>query len=151
MRTVKKQTFKWSLLIGIVLIFLNTTLGVAQTNVTIGSGDSAVSVEGTAGGTVRATRHGITDYGVCTGWIGSNADHVVTISSAISSMTISVRSPSDTTLVILGPNGEKRCVDDGNGPNPELQGAWPAGTYQIFVGSYAENETASYRLTLTPN
>lgn len=54
-----------------------------------------------------------------------------------SSLRISAFSDADTTLMVMGPNGELWCVDDANGLDPEVYIASPApgGEYDIWVGT----------------
>lgn len=54
-----------------------------------------------------------------------------------SQLRVQVSSAKDTSLVIRGPDGI-RCNDDTDGLNPVVQGRWPAGRYEVFVGSVAD-------------
>jgi len=83
----------------------------------------------------------------CRGTIDSTPDHLFVATTAMSNLRIMANSTSDTTLVIMKPDGSYACNDDGEGLNPivVIQGA-PAGTYQVFVGSYNEGENAAYKL-----
>ncbi len=86
----------------------------------------------------------------CRGQIDSTPDHLLVATTAMSNLRIMANSQSDTTLVVHKPDGSYACNDDGDGLNPVvvIQGA-PAGTYQIFVGSYTEGENASYKLGIS--
>lgn len=57
-------------------------------------------------------------------------------------LIISAVSNSDVTLVVNGPNGEWYCDDDsGDGENPSLSLTPTAGRYEIWVGTYASDDT----------
>ena len=49
------------------------------------------------------------------------------------------------------PDGQILCNDDTYGFNPAVEGNFPAGLYQVWVGSYRENEVRPYRITVTGN
>lgn len=115
----------------------------------LAAGFGTLRLSGVAGGSVRAVRFGNTSDGFCTGWIGSSPNHTITLTQPISSMSIAVRAPSDTTLVILGPTGTRCNDDDGNNPNPRVSGAFAAGEYRIFVGSYEEGQNIRYSLEVS--
>ena len=108
-----------------------------------------VQLSGTAGGDIRATRFGNTSDGFCTGWIDATPNHVVTLEQPFEDLSFIVNAPSDTTLVVLGPNGT-RCNDDASedGHDPMIRGAWVAGDYRVYVGSYEEGQRIRYSLTL---
>ena len=128
------------------VVALCAATGVAQDAVTrLSSGFGTQTAEGPAGGSQRAVRHGVTDWGVCTGWIAQEPNHVVTLTDDFAQLRIAVQAPEDTTLVITGPGGV-RCSDDGDGDNPVIEGEWEAGRYEIFVGSYARNAQVAYTI-----
>lgn len=101
-------------------------------------------VEGTAGGLTDASSLGPG----CIGNIGSDPDHVVTLSAAIPNLRFFARADEDITLVIQQPDGSYICNDDTEGLNPVVTAAnFPAGEYKVWVGSYAsEDALASYKL-----
>ena len=41
------------------------------------------------------------------------------------------------------------CNDDTYSLNPGVEGNFPAGLYQVWVGTYRENESRPYQLTVT--
>ncbi|MDB9523974.1 hypothetical protein PN480_18785, partial [Dolichospermum circinale CS-1225] len=55
--------------------------------------------------------------------------------------------PADTTMIIKGPGGTW-CNDDFDGNNPGVVGEWLPGTYQIWIGSYKENDSLPYTLKI---
>jgi len=95
---------------------------------------------GISGGSVDASRHGDTSDGPCVGQIDSSPDHKLTLTANFSYLRIQVASRADTSLVIKGPRNAYRCADDVVGLDPAIEGAWPAGTYEIYVGSVDEGE-----------
>lgn len=72
----------------------------------------------------------------CVGQIDNTPDHVVTLERDFSFLRMTVvEAAGDTTLAVQGPNGWY-CNDDTIGLNPELTGSFPAGTYNVYVGSF---------------
>jgi hypothetical protein len=51
-------------------------------------------------------------------------------------------------MSVKGPGGTW-CNDDFDGKNPGIVGEWLPGTYQIWIGSYKENESLPYTLKIT--
>jgi hypothetical protein len=43
------------------------------------------------------------------------------------------------------------CNDDHYHFNPGIEGAFPAGLYQVWVGSYTHDEVRPYRITVSSN
>jgi hypothetical protein len=112
------------------------------------------TVIGTSGGEVMASSLGITasNGGYCTGYISANPDHIFTSSGSFPYLRIDAvgANSGDTTMVILDPTGQYRCDDDGGGyPNPRIAGAFPPGTYRVWVGSYGSGEFHQYSLSFT--
>lgn len=99
-------------------------------------------VNGTSGGAIQAS----TWQAGCTGWVSQTPDHILDAQGNFDLLRVLVRSSSDTTLVIQKPDGSYLCNDDTEGRNPVIAGSFPPGAYKIWVGSYRQNQTASYRL-----
>ncbi len=59
------------------------------------------------------------------------------------------RSEADTTLVVQKPDGTYLCNDDGEELNPIVSGAFPAGTYKVWIGSYEQGTNSRYTLGLS--
>lgn len=108
--------------------------------------DPAVGT-GLSGGRVDATAHGNTSHGACTGMIDSSPDHTMVLRRDFSRLRVHVVAQQDTSLVIRGPDG-LRCNDDSDGLNPMVEGYWPAGTYQIYVGS-VDSGTHEYDISVS--
>ena len=96
----------------------------------------------------------------CRGWIAGTPDHLLVTSGNFNNLRVMVRADdgtSDTTLVIQKPDGSYLCNDDGEGMNPLVSGPMPAGTYQVWVGSYMQGQNFNYHIgvselaSVTPN
>jgi hypothetical protein len=85
----------------------------------------------------------------CRGFITPQPDVVLNLQSASPWFRVYVTSSSDTTLVLRKPNGTVQCNDDTYGTNPAIEGAFPAGRYQIWVGSYQAGQNAQAVLSFT--
>ncbi len=100
------------------------------------------TVEGVSGGSVDAATLG----GDCLGYISEAPNHLFVASDAFAKLRIMAASSSDVTLVVQKPDGSYLCNDDFEGTNPLLEGAFPAGSYKIWVGSYEQGSSSPYRL-----
>ncbi len=108
-------------------------------------------IRGISGGDVAAktiTGRESTDTGPCSGFIDREPDHILTLKSFFNYLSLQVQSAEDTTLVIMGPGGTW-CNDDYQGHNPGIAGQWLAGTYRVWVGSYAQKKYIPYVIKLT--
>lgn len=105
-----------------------------------------MALEGQSGGQMDVR----TTFSQCRGWIASDRpDHVITLTQPFNYLRIEGNASDDTTLVMQGPAGTL-CDDDSAGNrNPRLEGTWPAGTYNVWVGSYNEGRFSRYQLQLT--
>lgn len=107
-------------------------------------------VQGTAGGTVRATQWGVTPTGPCMGWIPRQS-HVRFTVPENGTVTIRVRSHTDTTLIVRGGPADAPvsfCNDDHEGTNPGLHQAMPAGEYRAFVGTWDAGDRVPFTMTV---
>ena len=68
-------------------------------------------------------------------------------------MTLRVLAHSDvdTTLVVQLADGTYLCNDDTDGRDPVVEGSFPAGNHNVYVGTYSAGQTAPYTLGLTVN
>lgn len=89
-----------------------------------------------------------TPTGECTGFSDSAPDYTLVLTSFFNSLSLELRSSEDTAIAIKGPGGVW-CNDDFKGKHPGVTGQWLAGTYRIWVSSYAKNRSPSYTLRLT--
>jgi hypothetical protein len=98
------------------------------------------TVGGRSGGSVETSSFGDSPTGPCRGRISATPNHVLTATGSFSYL-------GDTTLIIEGPGGVRWCQDDSEGFNPSIGREFPAGTYNIYVGSYSTD--GDYTLSLT--
>lgn len=85
----------------------------------------------------------------CLGFSSIQPNHLLTLQTPISNLTLKVDSGSeDTTIAVQGPNGLLLCGDDAAGGSSAsvTMANWPAGTYQIWVGTFAAGSRIRYRL-----
>ena len=104
--------------------------------------------QGAAGGPVDASA--AAPGAGCTGHIAQQPNHVLQVTAPFSRLRIVVSSRADTTLMVRGPDGSVRCVDDTNGDvNPVLEGAFAPGPHTVFVGTYQPGAPAAYVIGFT--
>lgn len=100
----------------------------------------------TAGGSVDLSKYGHTGYS------GTKPDidfYFTPSGTTNETLTISVRSETDTILLINGPDENWYFSDDVNGSNPAIIFKNPVGgLYSIFVGTY-DSETAEAELLIS--
>ena len=104
---------------------------------------------GAAGGNNDARPLGNTRHGACVGHIANNPDHLVELTGSFNYLRFRVFSDEDTTLVIQGPDGQLYCNDDSVGLDPQIEDSFPAGTYQVWIGTYSSGAYPDYRLELS--
>lgn len=101
-----------------------------------------------SGGSFDASRLG----GNCAGAIAIVPDYRLNYTAGdVFPLSIAATSEGDTTIAINAPDGEWYCDDDGGGfPNPKVTFSSPmSGQYDIFVGSYDEDENHDATLVIT--
>lgn len=109
-------------------------------------GGRPVSVNGRTNGLVNGSA--VRGEGTCTGWTQPAPSHLMLLRTPQDRFTVTVMSAADTTLVIRSPDGRILCNDDSNSTrNPTITGAFPAGLYQVWVGTYQQGENRPYRIT----
>lgn len=109
------------------------------------------TIRGISGGAVAAGQiagRAETPTGPCKGYVDQQPDHTIQLEHYFNYLSLQVESTEDTTLVIRGPGGVW-CNDDYTGKNPGIAGQWLSGTYQIWVGSYAQNAYHPYVIRVT--
>ena len=86
----------------------------------------------------------------CAGQIDpSRPDAVIGLEADQGQLQLRATSQTDTTLVVVGPDGRYHCNDDADGLDPAVTvHAAPAGDYAVWVGSY-HGGTAQARFTAT--
>ncbi|MFO0562582.1 MAG: hypothetical protein U0269_31485 [Polyangiales bacterium] len=105
-----------------------------------------VPVADRAPGPVNAVELGV--YG-CIGHVNRQPDVVLRVQSTLTLLRVFATAQTDTTLVIHGPSGW-RCRDDMFGFNPGVDFTDAAiGQYEIWLGSYNENEHHAGSISIT--
>jgi hypothetical protein len=87
----------------------------------------------------------------CLGFGDPKPDHVMKLTRRLDRLKLQVDSGGrDTTLIIMGPNGEWRCTDDfGNGKDAGIDdGDWQPGNYKVWIGSVTPGKRWDYRLVV---
>ncbi|WP_417489844.1 hypothetical protein [Maricaulis sp.] len=104
-------------------------------------------VEVIAGGTLAAESAADS---MCRGYVSAAPDYELSFTPGSLGLFISVLSDADTTLVINDPTGNWVCNDDNYGLNPGIHFDQPAaGTYDIWVGTYREGQSATAQLEIS--
>jgi len=89
---------------------------------------------------------------LCAGFADTNPNHILTLENDFPSLTITVDSGEDTTLLIQGPDDNSvHCGQDISRSNLDAQvvgSNWRAGTYRIWVGAHEQGQRFSYSLTV---
>jgi hypothetical protein len=89
---------------------------------------------------------------LCAGFADANPDHILTLQSDFPTLSITVDSGEDTTLLVQGPNDNSiRCGQDISRSDLDAQvtdSNWQAGTYRIWVGAHEQGQRFSYSLTV---
>lgn len=125
----------------------------AMQAVTLGAGfaPDPTTVATTAGGTVAGST--LATGGVyCGGNVGLTPNVTLTTTAPITGLRVLARSTEDTTLIVRLSDGTVLCDDDGGGyPNPAVQGNFPAGVHQVYVGAFHVSETPAATVAFTVN
>jgi hypothetical protein len=109
-----------------------------------------LTVRGMSGGSIPGSQIAGTETtptGHCKGFMDEAPDHTLKLVSKFEYLKLVVNSPADTTMIIKGPGGTW-CNDDFDDKNPGVVGEWLRGTYQIWIGSYKENDSLPYTLKI---
>lgn len=85
----------------------------------------------------------------CEGWIAEHPDVRLEVVRPFAELAIMSASQSDTTLVVLGPDGEPRCADDTAGHDPVVRATLEAGVHRIWVGTREAGSEARYVLSFS--
>lgn len=120
---------------------------IVRARIMVGPSFDTRSVRGRNGGDVPA--QGIRGEGICRGFFREQPNHVMFVTSPQQFMRVFAVSAADSTLVIRRPDGTVVCNDDTYNLNPSVEGGFQPGMYQIWVGTYRENESRPYQLTVT--
>jgi hypothetical protein len=113
------------------------------------------SVEGRTAGTYNLSNIAREDQdgNLCVGYGDVNPDHILTLENDFASLTLTVDSGEDTTLLIQGPdNNTIRCGQDISRSDLDADisdNNWAAGTYRVWVGTHNQGQRYGYTLRAT--
>lgn len=148
------QTIAISLLSAIVSVMAGIQAhaqpGQAGIKLSPGFSPNPIEVRGSGGGSASVqdvVGHGDSPTGQCTGYTNKQANQTIVLTEFFDSLSLEVESSEDTALTIQGPGGVW-CNDDFNGNNPGVSGQWLAGTYKIWISSYAKDRNPAYVLRI---
>lgn len=101
---------------------------------------------GVAGGTIDAGALNPE----CAGYVANaqQPTHLLVLGAAFPSLTIVAHADDDSTILVQKPDGTWMCNDDFVGLDAGVSGAFAAGTYRVWVGSYSESAGMPYTLTI---
>ncbi|MEC7523741.1 MAG: hypothetical protein VYE22_27910 [Myxococcota bacterium] len=85
----------------------------------------------------------------CDGWAAEDPDLVLDAARPFAELAILVASHADTTLMVVGPDGEPRCADDTDGPHPSVRQAFLPGRYRVWVGTREPETRTGFVLALS--
>lgn len=85
----------------------------------------------------------------CRGWLASKPDFLFDARRPFAELGVMVASEVDTTLVVVGPNGQLRCADDDDGAHPVVRELFEPGLHRIWVGTKEPGVKAEYVLALS--
>jgi hypothetical protein len=100
------------------------------------------TASGTSGGSTDAS----TWQAGCNGFVTPQPDHLFVAATAFANLRVMAHSTGDITLVVQKPDGTYLCNDDTDGTDPLVEGAFPAGTYKVWIGSYQAGTNSPYTL-----
>jgi hypothetical protein len=140
-------------------LLMSTTTAIAQTanfdGITLSAyPPTEASVEGRIVGAYSLSNIANADQAgnLCAGFGDTNPDHILTLESDFPSLTITVDSGEDTTLLIQGPDDNSiYCGQDISRSNLDAQviaNNLRAGTYRIWVGAHQQGQRFGYTLTV---
>lgn len=87
----------------------------------------------------------------CLGYADREPDHVLTLEEDFTELTIAINSGgADTTLLIQSDN-TVLCNDNASrqSRDAQIQAPFPKGTYQMWVGSFAQEGRHRYNVTIS--
>lgn len=97
-------------------------------------------LKGRGGGTRQAT-----DIGPgCTGFIGMRPDHILVLREESSLRASAHAADADLVLLLQHSSGKVLCNDDADGANPVIRATMDAGTWNVYVGTFAPSKYPEY-------
>ncbi|MDX2242141.1 MAG: hypothetical protein NW224_15760 [Leptolyngbyaceae cyanobacterium bins.302] len=144
--------------VSLTIAFIASTAIAQESNfgkLALNQNNSSGTLRGTTGGS--ASLPGIVSNSdrnnhKCLGYADPKPDHLLILEKPFATLTLRVRSNTDTTLVVQGPNGIVRCADDaGSNKNASITDSdWQPGIYKIWVGTADPATQRDYLLTVQP-
>ncbi|MEM6956750.1 MAG: hypothetical protein AAF645_13735, partial [Myxococcota bacterium] len=140
-----------SLVGGSVMAAVAPPMDAPDETITLSTGFSPdpQTMTGTAGGFRDVSEIGAPAD--CVGQVSVGPNAVLNLTADFPSLTIMANSADDTTLVVQQPDGSFLCNDDFEGYNPAVQGAFSAGEYKVWVGTFSEDAHPRFTLGVTAN
>lgn len=104
-------------------------------------------MNGMMGGTIQASQFAQN----CRGTVNPQPSHIVRTQTGFRNIRFVVNGQGDSTLMVMLPNGQVLCDDDGGeGLNPLIQTSSPPGDIRIWVGVYSQsNQGRPYTMGVT--
>lgn len=103
------------------------------------------TLTGRAGGTRQAS-----DVGPgCVGFVGMRPDHVLTLNESMHLHIAAHAADADLVLLVQDREGRVFCNDDAEGTNPAVSEKMDAGTWNVYVGTYAPSSYPEYVLRVS--
>ncbi len=97
---------------------------------------------GQAGGPVQAEQWNQD----CRGYVTERPSHTIVLERSMPQLRVVVYADGDPTLVLRMGDGSYRCNDDFEGLHSMVEGSFPAGTHQVFVGTYGSGGSFPYAI-----
>lgn len=85
----------------------------------------------------------------CVGFVAMVPDHVLILEHAMRLRVSARATDADLVLLLRDSDGRVLCNDDADGRNPELYEELEAGTWSVYVGSYAPSHYPEYVLRVS--
>jgi hypothetical protein len=146
MRTISTTL---AMLAALAVAATTSTASAQVVQINNGFSPDPVTLRGVAGGPVE----GSTIASSCRGYLPARPQHRI-VTNGLSPVRIFTMAAenADVTLAIVTPTRTVYCDDDG-GENMQakLDLRLPAGTYDVYVGSFRASEQAAYSLVVTTN
>ncbi len=111
-------------------------------------------VQGTTSGSDSLTQLAARDRRrkICLGYANAEPNHILVLTEDQPRLQVAINSNGgDTTLLIQGPRGIN-CNDNarrGDRDAAVIDSDWPAGRYQIWVGSFSQGNPLNYTLRVS--
>jgi hypothetical protein len=122
-------------------------LSVAGATVSLSTGfvpDPAV-IDGRA----RGARDAASLAPQCPGFVGDSASHLLALDTRFGFLRIFATGPGNLVIAVRTADDRWLCNDDRFGPHPSVEGLFPPGRVEIWVGTQARGGESPYSLRVT--